>query len=122
MRVRVLSFAYVPGEYKLTQGHKAYERSSYKNGQYVNPTGFGWASEGRPSKIIVNVEYEGKIYEVWVDHYFKEVWGRMTTKRVAATVPTELEVDVNETNTGKIYLTASILCLKQWFARANSIV
>lgn len=84
MKAKTISVTYEPGEYNLTQGHKGYEKKCYKNNSYINPTGFGWATEYKQSRIIVGVDVKGLYAEVWVDRFFKDNWGRLTTKRVKA--------------------------------------
>lgn len=51
-------------------------------GTYVTQKGFGWASEWKPSKIIVRICTEDGETEVWIDKYFREHWGRLTAKRI----------------------------------------
>ena len=121
MKAKTISFTHVPGEYRKTQGHKGYERSHYKNGRYVNPTGYGWGTESKPSKIIVGVNVDGAYTEIWVDHYFKNMWGKLTAGRVEAiraTLPEELEVIMNETSSGRIYYMVDEACLEKWLSAA----
>lgn len=121
MIAKTVSFTFVPGEYRKTQGHKGYERPHYKNGCYINPTGHGWGTESKPSKIIVGVSVDGTYTEIWVDHYFKSMWGKLTAGRVEAiraTLPEELDVIMNETSFGSIYYTADEACLEKWLSAA----
>lgn len=79
MNVKMLSITYDPGEFYIFQGNKVYERKHRNRaGHIVNPTGFGWATEGRPSRIAVGLEINGKYEETWIDHFFKDNWGRLT--------------------------------------------
>lgn len=96
MIAKIHSFNYDAGEYTKTQGHKGYERTHYRNGKYINPTGFGWASEYRPSRITIGICVDGAYAEVWIDRFFKDNWGRLTTKRLTTirdTMPEEVNVE-----------------------------
>lgn len=73
MKADTRFISYVPGEYYLTQGHKGDERKhKNKRGQYITPTGFGWGTVSKPSKIILGVNVDGKNVTVFVDRYFKD--------------------------------------------------
>lgn len=111
MKADTRFISYVPGEYYLTQGHKGDERKhKNKRGQYITPTGFGWGTVSKPSKIILGVNVDGKNVTVFVDRYFKDNWGRLTAGRVEAikqTLPDELELIENQTYSGDIYYTVA---------------
>ena len=124
MMVKTISITFEPGEYNITQGHKGYERKRYKDGRYINPTGFGWATECKPSRITVGVDVNGSYTEIWVDRYFKDNWGRLTNKRVKAikaTLPDEINVLKNETYSGDIYFTIDEESLESWLKMAMAI-
>lgn len=124
MKARTISITYQPGEYYKTQGHKRSERKHRsKAGHIVNPTGFGWATESRPSRIIVGVDVKGKYAEVWVDHFFKDNWGKLTAGRVRAikdTMPDELKVKKNEGYSGSVYYTADETSMREWLKDAKA--
>lgn len=122
MKAKTTGIRYEQGNYCLTQKHKAGERSHYKNGRYVNPTGFGWGTEYTPSRLIVGIIVNGHYNEVWVDRFFKDYWGKMTQGRVAAilkTLPAELSVEKNETIRGAIYYTVKEKSLMKWLEDAK---
>ena len=75
------SIKYIPGEYAYTNGHKGNECDHFNDstGAYVKQKGYGWASEWKPSKIIVSIETEDGCFDVWVDRYFRENVHIMTT-------------------------------------------
>lgn len=122
MKADTRFISYVPGEYYLTQGHKGDERNhKNKRGQYITPTGFGWGTVSKPSKIIVGVNVDGKNVTVFVDRYFKDNWGRLTAGRVEAikqTLPDELELIENQTYSGDIYYTVADESMDIWLASA----
>lgn len=123
MKAETKYVVYEPGEYYLTQGHKGYERKHRnKKGQYVTPTGFGWGTVSKPSKITVGIEVSGKRETVLVDRYFKNNWGRMTAGRVRAiqeTLPNELELVENQTYAGEVYYTVADESMDSWLAAAK---
>lgn len=122
MRAKTTSISYEPGEFLRSNGHKGYERKHKKFGRTVTPTGYGWATESKPSKITVGVEVNGHHKDVWVDRYFKDNWGRMTAGRVQAiqeTLPNELELIENQTYAGKVYYTVADESLDSWLVAAK---
>lgn len=124
MKAKTISVTYEPGEYNLTQGHKGYEKKRYKNNRYINPTGFGWATEYKPSRIIVGVDVKGLYAEVWVDRFFKDNWGKLTTKRVKAikaTLPDKIKVHECETYYGSTYYVADEKSLEDWLKAARAV-
>ncbi len=121
MKAKVLRLEYDPGYFCLTNGHKEYERSGYRNGRYVSQRGYGWASECKGSRLTLKVDLGGLVEEIWVDRYFKERLGRLTEKRrriIEATVPDEVCVDMKETRNGGIYYVVSEEDMDLWFQRA----
>lgn len=124
MKATTMYINYEPGEFYITQGHKGYEkRHQNKAGRYVNPTGFGWGTESKPSRISVGIEIDGKKNEVFVDRYFKDNWGRLTSGRVSVikkTLPDELEV-IKNTQSGNVYYTVDDKSMESWlFAAENA--
>lgn len=123
MIAKIHSFNYEAGEYTKTQGHKGYERTHYRNGKHINPTGFGWASEYRPSRITIGICVDGAYAEVWIDRFFKDSWGRLTEKRLTAireTMPEEVNVVKNEGVSGKVYYTVTEESLESWLDAAKN--
>lgn len=120
----IKGFKYEKSEYNLTQGHGAYERSGYRGGRYINQRGFGWASESKPSRITLKIDVDGIIYDVWVDRYFKDNWGRLTAGRVAAiqkTTPKSVELHENFSNYGTCYYTVSDRSMALWLENALAV-
>lgn len=121
MKAETLSICCEPGEYYKTQGHKNSEKVHYKGGRYVNPTGFGWATEGSPSRITVGLNVKGTYANIWVDQFFKDNWGRLTAGRVEAvkaTLPDELYIIKNESCSGDIYYTSDEDSMRTWLKDA----
>lgn len=118
------SIKYIPGEYAYTNGHKGNERNYYNKstGAYVTQKGYGWASEWKPSKIIVGIEIDDGVSEVWVDKYFRENWGRLTAKRVQAIIdslPETIVVNKQMSRTGSVYYTVDDSSLSDWLEEAK---
>lgn len=124
-QVNTNSIRYIPGEYAYTNGHKRNERDRYNNstGAYIRQKGYGWASEWKPSKIIVSVETEDGYFDVWVDKYFRENWGRLTTGRVQAileTLPEKVVVNEQISRQGVVFYTVDESSLAEWLTRAKT--
>ena len=79
-KLKTAGLVYEPGEFYVTQGHKYGERGHYNNrGSYVNPIGFGNATESKGSRLWLYVyAKEGKTGRVRIDSYLKENVGRIT--------------------------------------------
>lgn len=73
-------------EYDYSNGYKANTPTGYVgDGYFLFPQGFGWGIAMRPSKLTLKVKLlDGRNVDVWVDHYFKEHWGKLTKTRVNA--------------------------------------
>lgn len=122
MEATVISTRYVPGDFAITNGHKGHERNHYRDGKYVCPTGYGWGREYKPSKITVTVRTDSGNAEVWVDQYFKNNLGRLTTKRVNAileTAPNVIEVVECAGASGFNYYSAAGRSLYDWLKKAE---
>lgn len=66
--VKTVGIHYIPGERLLTQRHKKSERPHYrKNGAFVNPTGFGYATETKPSMLILTFDTGEGMAQVRID-------------------------------------------------------
>ena len=117
-KYNTVSIQYIPGEYYITQGHKGYERNHYnKYGRYVNQRGFGWASESKPSELLLYIESEEGRLAVRVDPYFKENVGRMTQnriERIIAAMPDEVNVEKRTSDYGNDYLAVNENDLNEW--------
>ena len=124
-QVYIKSVRYLPGEYAYTNGHKGNEHDHYNNstGAYVSQKGYGWASEWKPSKIIVIIDAGDGYSEVWVDKYFRENWGSLTAKRVDAiinTLPETVVVNEQTARSGAVYYTIDEISLSNWLKRAKA--
>ena len=72
-------------EYFYGTGYKANTKSGYLGeGFFSSNKGYGWGTTIKPSILTLKVVVEGQMYDVWIDHFFKETWGRMTINRVNA--------------------------------------
>lgn len=119
------SIKYIPGEYAYTNGHKGNECDHFNDstGAYVKQKGYGWASEWKPSKIIVSIETEDGCFDVWVDRYFRENWGRLTARRVQsilASLPEKVTVNKQIGRRGTVYYTIDDSSLSDWLQRAKA--
>ncbi len=124
-QAKINSIRFVPGEYAYTNGHKGHERSHYnkKKGAYVTQRGFGWASEWTPSKITIDISTKSGYFEVWVDKFFRDNWGRLTEGRVQAildSVPETVFVNKQISRTGYVYYTVDDSSLSDWLERAKA--
>jgi hypothetical protein len=123
MNAKTVSINYEPGEFYMTQGHKGYERRHRnKSGHLVTPTGFGWGSVSKPSRITVGIEVKDKYAEVYVDYFFKRNWGKLTAGRVQAikdTMPDEIKVNKNKTVSGGTYYTVAEESMDSWLEAAK---
>ena len=84
MKAKTLGMRYEEGDFAVSQGVKGGGvdgRSYYKGGSRHMQQGFGWEKVVTPSKLILEVEYDGKYAELWVGGYFKTNLGRLTKKR-----------------------------------------
>lgn len=116
---------YEAGEFTITQGHKYGERGHYtKRGHYVHPIGFGNAKEYKSSKLILDVTVEGWSYDVWVDRFFKDNWGKLTAGRryaIEETIPDTVVLDEHTTYSGTTYYTVCELDMIAWLHRAMKV-
>lgn len=117
-KFKTVSMQYVPGEYYMTQRHKAGERDHYnKSGRYVQQKGFGWATEYKPSQLLLYLEQGEKSAVVRVDPYFKEAVGKMTQNRVSKiidTMPDEVHVERRVSYYGNEYLAVKDSDMDAW--------
>lgn len=119
-----ISVRYEPGEYQTRQGYKGggSGQSFYKNGYYHNTQGFGWAKCYKPSKLILFVERKNKVHEIWIDHYFKDNVGKLTSKRVSAitnSMPETIHIEKCESMNGGSYYIADEADLALWQKAAS---
>lgn len=95
MKVKTQGLKYEKAEFGLTQGHKNGERQRYEGGSFVNPRGYGWATESSPSTLILKIYKDDSYIPVRVDTYFRQTWKRLTQKRIEAiydTCPDEVDI------------------------------
>lgn len=121
----VKSIHYEAGEFAISQGHKCGERGHYtKSGHYVNPIGFGNATVCKSSKLVLEVDVDGDRYDVWVDRFFKDNWGRLTAGRryaIEKTAPDIVSLDEHTTYSGNIYYTICEPDMITWLHRAIKV-
>ena len=122
-KVKTIGIHYIPGERKLTQRHKKGERPHYgKNGAFVNPTGFGYATETRPSKLILTVDTGEGMVQVRVDRYFKDRGKRLTKKRrraLAETMPKKVHIEQQVSAYGNSYMGVNEAEMDAWSKAAG---
>lgn len=126
MKAKTITIEYEPGEYYITQGHKKNERKHRNSyGQYVNPTGYGWGTVSKSSKLTVNVIVNEKHETVLVDRYFKENLGRLTTRRIDAierTMPEFLEIEGHTNCYGDEYFIVNETSMEEWLTDVEAIL
>lgn len=121
MKTKILKIQYFPGEFYRTKGHKGGERCHYKNGRYIKPTGYGWATESKPAKLSAFIDVEGAIHEIRLDFYFRNVWGRLTENRIVAiesTAPKYVEIKKQTSSYGNEYYVISEKDMEVWYKSA----
>lgn len=119
-----INIRYEKGDYYLSQRESGRQagKVSYKNGYKKTNRGTGWASNVKPSRLVLTIEIEGDYFEVWVDRYFKDSVGKLTEKRVIAitnAMPSVVNVHECTTYSGDIYYVADDACLDAWKNRAG---
>lgn len=122
--VKTQGLYYEPGSFTITQGHKYGEKSHYKkSGAFVDPIGFGNATETTTSKFYMHVETpNGKTSMVRIDGFFKERGKRITEKRrgtLEDTMPDYVNLITKVSDYGKEYVTVSDEDMKKWCKAAK---
>lgn len=115
---------YSAGDYYTSQRESGRQagRITYKNGYKKTNEGNGYASNVKSSKLILTIEVDGQYHETWIDKYFKENIGRLTEKRVGIiedTMPETVQVEENESTSGKTYYTVEEKSLDKWRKKAK---
>lgn len=108
IKVKCLGLQYESGDYYTSQGHKKGSKISKKGDYTCFPQDTGWGKNIKPSKLTLQIGVDGKIYDTWVDRYFKDNVGRLTEKRldkIEANMPEAVEViECEDSNAGKYYV------------------
>lgn len=114
---------YIPGDFCVTQGHKCGERAHYsRRGAYVNPIGFGNATETRPSRLLLAIDAGDEVSSVRIDDYFKERGKRLTQKRIERleeTMPDKVTLIRQVSCYGNEYITVDEDEMKKWCKKAG---
>ncbi|CEK39978.1 hypothetical protein [Paraclostridium sordellii] len=123
-RAKCLSINYQDGDYYTSQGERGsnYGKVSFKKGYKKVNQGGGWATNTKPSRLILNIIVDGKIYETLIDRYFKYNVGRLTEKRrnlIAMNMPEFVNVHEYNNSKGEIYYVVDEQCLFLWQQRAG---
>jgi hypothetical protein len=76
-QVFIKSVRYILSEYAYTNGHKENENDHYNRSadDYVLQEGYGWASEWKPSKMIVIIDDGDGYSEVWSISILERIGG-----------------------------------------------
>lgn len=125
MEVKCISLRYEAGDYSIGQGITGGGipgRSCYKKGKVHQQQGCGWEKQITPSRLILIVEINGSYHEVWVDKFFKDSVGRLTTNRIEKIVqnmPEKICVNEYEKADGSVYYTVDESSLYMWKESAS---
>ena len=114
---------YEAGSFELTQGVKGGSDGKWEGGRFFESRGHGWVQNIRSSKLILYVLVEKKPFEIWIDRFFKNNFGRLTKKRrdlIAKTMPESVEIEEQTSPRGTKYCTVSEADLQAWLARAKA--
>jgi len=110
-------------EYSYSNGYKSSARTGYVgNGYFSDNNGFGWGTTMRPSKLTLVANVDGVMTEVWIDHFFKDNWGRLTEKRVnsiRATMPQFVLLHEHTSFAGNRYYTLDENYAEAWLRCAK---
>lgn len=120
MKVKTQGLKYEKAEFGLTQGHKNGERQRYEGGSFVNPRGYGWATESSPSTLILKIYKDDSYIPVRVDTYFRQTWKRLTQKRIEAiydTCPDEVDIIMRYGE-----YAVSEVDLERWMRNAKALI
>lgn len=123
-KVKTIGTYYEPGSFAVTQKHKRGEKSHYnKKGAYVNPLGFGNATEVTASHYYLFVETKnGGTASVRIDRYFKDRGKRLTEKRrnaLEACMPEEVHIETLISDYGTQYVAVSDADMHSWCKEAG---
>src|SRR5512140_2943902 len=83
----------------------------------------GFSDSIQSSKLILHVEVRGRMYQFWIDHFFKKNWGRLTHRRrdaLRATMPAHIAVSEHRSPRGYVYYKPLDSALADWLAKARS--
>lgn len=90
----------------ISNGAKGGSRKYYSNGHYHRINN-GWDYDYTPLKMIVECELvNGEVVETWVDRFFKNELGRLTTRRkevIENNCPKTLYLEEHDGWNGKYY-------------------
>lgn len=118
-----LAVEYEGGRCFISQGIKGGSKiKSIGNGYTQFPQNGGWAKNIKPSKLILIIKVNGKIYSTWIDRYFKDEFKRLTEKRrtiIEQTMPETVEVEEFRKKDGSEYFVVTEKSLKKWLIRTN---
>lgn len=119
-----IQLRYEPGDYHIGQRVKGGSNgvTYYKKGYIRTTQGYGWEKCIRPSKLIISIQVDNRIYDVWIDRYFKDTIGKLTAKRIDAikqAMPETIQVYECETRSGDIYFNIEESELDAWRIRAG---
>ncbi len=122
-KVKTVDLNYEPGDFCITQKHPYGEKAHRnKRGAYVNPIGFGNATETTSSKFWLTVD-TGKGYaRVRIDRYFKDRGKKLTPKRrekLEDTMPDKVNISQLVSMYGNSYLVVDDNDMDAWSKAAG---
>jgi hypothetical protein len=122
VKAKVKNYYVQYSDFNLSNGAKGGSRKYYSDGRFHKIRN-GWDYEYKPLKMIVECELDdGEIVETWVDRYFKNELGRLTTRRKEAiedNLPKYVTLEEQEGLTSTYYT----ICeedLREWLHRAKT--
>lgn len=122
-KLKTAELVYEPGEFYITQGHKYGEKSHYNRRDYVNPIGFGNATELKGSRLWLYVyATDGKIGRLRIDPYLKENVGRLTKKlikKLENAIPDYVHLVNEVSDYGNEYVTVKEKDMIKWIEEAG---
>ena len=123
-KAKVTNYYVQYADLNISNGAKGGSRKYYSGGHFHKIRN-GWDYDYTPLKMVVECELEdGKIIETWVDRFFKNELGRLTTKRkeaIADTLPNTVTLEEQEGLT-RSYYTISEDDLRAWLSRVRKLI
>jgi len=121
MKATCKKVTYEKSSFKLVQKVKGGTVDGFQNGKHLKNRGHGWGELTTPSRLVLSVEINNEKHEIWIDRFFKDKLGKLTSRRrtaIAATMPDEVEVE--EGQEGKKYYAAKEKDLTAWLKRCQN--
>ncbi|KPI52988.1 hypothetical protein KW95_04350 [Clostridioides difficile] len=122
MKANCIGILYEKGDYYTSK--RVSDGSKVKiKGDYIQiPQGNGWAKNLKASKLILKVEINGSLHDIWIDQYFKDNIGRLTKNRranIIDSMPSVVEVDEFNRQDSSPYYVVKYEELEAWASRVR---